>query len=1200
MNWKLILALSLCFLLLASIPQSPVAASNSENIPDDSQEQTVDLSEPIDKIVELTDENVIPPTESELNGPDITIVNPPVENSSNAIPPDDNFTLENGPDVTETDSPAPENSNNIVPPDDNSVLENGPDLTKDSAFSPDNENDGWIYARIYNADDDPHYVYIYLDGSYKGYVYVPAYDTKYSSAWWVGFSWWYTVDIYWWDEGTRRHQSLTHWVWWWETKEYSFTLPYIEPVGYAYAKIYNPDDDPHYAYIYLDGDYKGYVYVPAGSTRYSSAYTVSVGYHTMRIYWYEEDCGGRWLSKSRREYVSSEEQQQYYFELDRILPKGYAYAEIYNADDDQHDVYVYLDGAYKGYVNVPSGTTRYTPTYTVSVGYHTVRIEWYDYDDAKWHENSLTHYVSCGEYQQYYFRLPLILPPRGYLRAKIYNADDDPHYINVYVDDAYWTQIHASSGQTVSTAWRTVSIGYHTMEIRWYEYDVESWYSLSRTEYVSRNEWQEFYFELPIIRSYEEIVSSLPAELPAFTELVTDPSFAGGTPFIHTYDPSANITRITAPDYSMEMEYSTSKITLDTAVLDVSGYTNPELGENPPLISGSAYVYVDTLGYPSQHFGTDLTTGEKFTGPTYQLILGVPGSGRVTVATGDQGTVSASVSTPMVPITLVLWVGGYGSVSMRDTYEGRVIGGVKAGLPVACASAGAGGYWDEDGWGLKLNGDVEVGPLGGSGNLEINLKPIADGLVAVGSYVIEGGKYVVNKIGDAIGAVADVAGDFLSGTKSWIGFDIPPIPEDVSIALEKIRNDFQLELYEILTTTPIKARDRAESSMLQLEEIIQDEDIRNKLAQAIFAVEQTDNDFADTWRIKSLSFFDEIKEATDLIEEAIAQAGQKEPKILDNLMKIRSKLIDVVGLLAGDMVYDAKVAEGALEWIALADEAFDQGDYKTAYVYAIVSIDVTPPISSVDPISPYWQASTPFDITATAIDMADNFLFEELVASVELFYRYSIDNLTWSDWTSFSVDYESPWSWSFDVPAGYGLYEFYSIATDMANNVEELLVVADTACGVLIPATIDIDPDTLNLKSRGRWVTCYIELPEGFSVENVDITTILLEDNVRAELWPVGIGDHDSDEIQDFMIKFDRSAVQDLVSIGAVELVVTGKWGAILFRGSNTIKTINPGQGLIDAPPGQGGEIPGQGQGSPQVPPGRGGQPPGKTKGKDR
>jgi len=31
-----------------------------------------------------------------------------------------------------------------------------------------------------------------------------------------------------------------------------------------------------------------------------------------------------------------------------------------------------------------------------------------------------------------------------------------------------------------------------------------------------------------------------------------------------------------------------------------------------------------------------------------------------------------------------------------------------------------------------------------------------------------------------------------------------------------------------------------------------------------------------------------------------------------------------------------------------------------------------------------------------------------------------------------------------------------------------------------LSATVDLDPDTLNLESKGKWITCYIELPEGY------------------------------------------------------------------------------------------------------------------------
>jgi hypothetical protein len=43
-----------------------------------------------------------------------------------------------------------------------------------------------------------------------------------------------------------------------------------------------------------------------------------------------------------------------------------------------------------------------------------------------------------------------------------------------------------------------------------------------------------------------------------------------------------------------------------------------------------------------------------------------------------------------------------------------------------------------------------------------------------------------------------------------------------------------------------------------------------------------------------------------------------------------------------------------------------------------------------------------------------------------------------------------------------------------------------------IIASIDIKPDTLNLKSKGNWITAYIELPEGSNVGDIDCSTIRL------------------------------------------------------------------------------------------------------------
>jgi hypothetical protein len=112
-----------------------------------------------------------------------------------------------------------------------------------------------------------------------------------------------------------------------------------------------------------------------------------------------------------------------------------------------------------------------------------------------------------------------------------------------------------------------------------------------------------------------------------------------------------------------------------------------------------------------------------------------------------------------------------------------------------------------------------------------------------------------------------------------------------------------------------------------------------------------------------------------------------------------------------------------------------------------------------------------------------------------------------------------------------------------------------------IEAMVDIDPDTLNLNSKGKWITCYIELPEGYDVDDIDVSTIKLNDQVPAESHPTGIGDEDDDGVPDLMVKFDREAVQEILQAGdEVEITVTGELeDETPFEGSDTIRVIDKG-----------------------------------------
>jgi len=115
-----------------------------------------------------------------------------------------------------------------------------------------------------------------------------------------------------------------------------------------------------------------------------------------------------------------------------------------------------------------------------------------------------------------------------------------------------------------------------------------------------------------------------------------------------------------------------------------------------------------------------------------------------------------------------------------------------------------------------------------------------------------------------------------------------------------------------------------------------------------------------------------------------------------------------------------------------------------------------------------------------------------------------------------------------------------------------------------IPATIDIDPDTLKLKHRSEWITAYIELPEGYNVNNIDANTILLNSTIPLDVEaPTAVGDYDADGIPDLMVKFNRAEVigfietMDFDEIGRfreVTLTVYGTVSGEVFDGSDTIR----------------------------------------------
>ncbi len=134
-------------------------------------------------------------------------------------------------------------------------------------------------------------------------------------------------------------------------------------------------------------------------------------------------------------------------------------------------------------------------------------------------------------------------------------------------------------------------------------------------------------------------------------------------------------------------------------------------------------------------------------------------------------------------------------------------------------------------------------------------------------------------------------------------------------------------------------------------------------------------------------------------------------------------------------------ADGYYKFCSIAYDAVGNREDKTYVEEVAAGIDTVPPESSVDPIVPYERDEVPIVLSYVASDDRSE------VSEVILYYRYSADNETWTDWTE--------GEWSFNAPNGNGYYEFYSIAVDVAGNVESAPEQADARCKVTLPGPLE-------------------------------------------------------------------------------------------------------------------------------------------------
>lgn len=122
-----------------------------------------------------------------------------------------------------------------------------------------------------------------------------------------------------------------------------------------------------------------------------------------------------------------------------------------------------------------------------------------------------------------------------------------------------------------------------------------------------------------------------------------------------------------------------------------------------------------------------------------------------------------------------------------------------------------------------------------------------------------------------------------------------------------------------------------------------------------------------------------------------------------------------------------------------------------------------------------------------------------------------------------------------------------------------------TSFMVMIEADVEIEPKTLNLQSKGGWLTCDIWLPEDCNVADIEPNSVVLESEPN-DIYAEWIWYNEKQNI--VMAKFNRSEVlqmladEDIIETGEAELTVSGELdNGMVFVGTDVIRVRDKGGG---------------------------------------
>ena len=195
-----------------------------------------------------------------------------------------------------------------------------------------------------------------------------------------------------------------------------------EDTDKAYVTVFvdNRDDDKLDIELYIDGNYKKNKKVSKDTKEEYSSYTLDEGIHTFEIRWHDHD--------TDEDYVKTEEHSvsgttaitlrtdEHTEDDDKIS----AHVHVKNLDDDDLDVYLYIDEVYRKYKSISSGSVGDYGEYEFEEDeetLHSFKIKWFDPGTEEDYEKITRSYITSEEaatlYVDKHTKEDIILLPEG-------------------------------------------------------------------------------------------------------------------------------------------------------------------------------------------------------------------------------------------------------------------------------------------------------------------------------------------------------------------------------------------------------------------------------------------------------------------------------------------------------------------------------------------------------------------------------------------------------------------------------------------------------------------------------------------------------------------------------------------------------------------------------------------------------------------